>query len=391
MFEKEKRKGLPTRGLLYLVAGIVIGVAGMALVMMIANRAMPRPAEPTSLPVVPTPDIRYTGTAAAQTVPMADFTKERLHTFAVDEEQGLMAISLRAMSHESHSYISFLQVRPWTLEDSDNPWVTLERSTAEYTRLSFAPNQSSLMAEAPDQLQVTTFDLTTQQSKSLIPMYQALYSPDNQWLATQFSSTISLSHLSSETPTSTLKTQGSPRSFTFSPDSKMIAVASIDNADSNKAYVEVFALPDLTPVKSYTFEGVISSPLVFSPDNIHMAFGIDNSIRVISLQDDEQRYFDLFKPIQHLAIDPTGEWLAVVGGETNTDGDKLVTFYNLAESETLAPTLVMTQTTRMNDDVVGIQFVEEGILVGEAWGNITLYRWNGTVWGDPVMVVENFK
>jgi len=388
MFDQEKRKGVPNRGVLYLVAGIVIGVAGMAFVMMIANQSTPREPQPTSLPVIPTPAMGVAGTAAAQTVPTA-IPGQRLLAFAVDEEKGLMAIS-----YENDSLQSILQVRPWSATESQNPWVTLERGMTDYDSLSFDPQSNSLLASSSAEALIRTFDLKTQQGKSVSPIFQAAYSENGEWLATLSSQReVILKLLISDSDTSTraLQTQGVPLSITFSPDNQMMAIVSADKAHYNRHHIEVFSLPYLTSVKAYTFEGVISSPLVFSPDNIHMAFGIDNSVRVVSLTSDDQRYFDTVKPIQHLTIDATGEWLAVLGGETDPGGDKLITFYNLAESNALAPTLVMTQSTSMNDDVIGLQFVEEGILVGEAWGNITLYRWDGRVWNDPTMVMDYFK
>jgi WD40 repeat protein len=360
----------------------------MMLITAIGNRAMPRPDQPTSVPVIATPSMGVAGTAAAQTVPTA-IPGKRLLAFAVDEQKGLLAVS-----YENDSLQSVLQVRPWSASESQNTWITLERGMTDYTNLSFDPQSNSLLASSSAEALVRTFDLKTQQGKSVSPVFQTAYSPNGEWLATLSSEReVILKLLASDSDTSTraIQTQGVPISITFSPDNQMIALVEMDNAHYHRHHIEVFSLPYLTSVKSYTFEGVISSPLVFSPDNIHIAFGIDNSVRVLSLTSDEQRYFDTVKPIQHLTIDPTGKWLAVVGGETDPGGDKLVTFYDLEESNALAPTLVMTQGTRMNDDIVGIQFVKEGILVGEAWGVITLYRWDGKVWSNPVIVMDNFK
>lgn len=384
MFDKEKRKGVPTRGLLYLIAGVVIGVVGMLIVTSISNRNG-QIQEPTSLPVIPTPAMGVAGTASAQTVPTA-IPGKRLLGFAVDEQKGVLAVS-----YESDSIETVLQVHPWPAEGAEQSWVTVEKGTTDYSRLFFDPQNNALLAASPAEALIRTFDLQTKQGQSVSPILQAVYSANGEWFATLSSEReVIVTQRTNGTTTRTLQAQGAAIEIALSSDSEMIAVVSMDREHYHRHHIEVFRLDNLARVKSFTFEAANVSPIAFTADN-HLVAAVDTSIRVLSLQDDEQQYFEVETPIRQLAVDATGKWLAVLGGQADAEGHKLITFYSLDDPSTIPPALSMTQTTRMNDGVIGVQFVEEGILVGEAWGNITLYRWTGEVWSEPVMIMENFQ
>lgn len=398
MFDKEKRKGVPTRGLLYLAVGIAIGVVGMMIVTMIANRSVRPDFEPTTLPVIPTPAMGVTGTADAQTV----VRPHRLLAFAVDETNDQIALSYMTGRE------TFLALKPWQdTHVGTTPPIILVRGGAApaYMHFSFNPmaEPPTLMVSPSDNSHMRIFDTTLEQNVSrggMNNVTDSLYSPNGAWLAViQDNQSVKISR----TPPGTfdiVPVQGRATSITFSADSQMLAVASIDAENANKLSVDVFRLPTvtpteahitLTPVRSYSLEGGIASPIVFSPDNIHMAVVVDNSIRVLSLTDDEQRYFDVGTPVRHLTIDPSGRWLAVSGITPGTEETRFITIYSLEEGNALAPELVMTQSISMNANIAGLQFVDEGLLVGEDAGTLTLYRWTGELWGDPITAMAGLE
>lgn len=386
MFEKEKRKGVPTRGLLYLMAGIGIGVVGMMIVTMIASRSARPNVKPTTLPVIPTPAMGVTGTADAQTVFIPQIVVNDpavLKSFAVSESSQQVALAYW------NGFNSVLQLRSW--DDGHigkTPVITL--TEAEYQNLSFNPVQPALAASSGQR--TSLFDLNTNTLLRTLDGGEGVYSPDGRWFAlSQFNQSVNVYQDSLESMVGSLAMKGYPYDLAFSPDSQMIAAVTLDRTKAGVVYVEVFSLPDRKPIHLYTLNGVVASSVVFSPDNIHIAVVVDHSIRVLSLNDDEQRYFDVGTPIRHLTIDPSGRWLAVGGHTPGTEQNRFITIYSLEEGNALAPELVMTQSISMNSDIAGLQFVDEGLLVGEAWGAITLYRWTGEHWGDPIMAMDSLE
>ncbi len=378
MYEKEKLKGVPAaRGLWYLIAGMVIGgVAVLAVIFMLTLQACAcEPQQPpTTLPLIPTPIPGVTGTAAAQAV----LPVKRLITFRVDETMGLIALSYEGKG----AGVYFVETRPWSQMSVGESRQLIQSGAYLYDELSFNAALSSLSMSSTTRKAMQSFNLKTDQFEGILPdTQQALYSPDGRWLA--FLNTdgfISMSDLPSHSARS-LILQGKGHLMTFSPDSTLLAVGVTNDLDPQYEAIEIFSLPDLTPIGTYELSGLISSPMVFSPNNDQLAFGVDQSLNVM-LKNGSRRYFDVYAPIHALAFDPTGQWLAI-----NEDTSAKITLYPLEQTVKLPPEPLMPQALVSQTPIAAFQFVKDGLLIGDVSSTLTLYRWTGDTWGDAKIVM----
>ena len=381
MFETEKRKGIPMRGLMYLAAGVVIGAVGMMIVTLMSNAGERPDTEATSLPVIPTPAMVMDGTASAQTVLDFPVDPAVIKAFAVSEPLKQVAFNYWNGSN------TVLEIRPWANGHIGKTPIT-KLTEFEYQKLSFNAVQPSIAASAIQK--VSLFDLKTNKLVKNFSGGEGVYSPDGQWFATsQSDHTIELYRNSLDTVYGTLDVQVFPYDITFSADSTMLASVSVSRTRPNEMYVEIFALSNSERIGFYTLNGTVSSSIVFSPDNTHIAVASSESVHVLSIKDGDQRYFDTpDTTITRVAFDATGAWLAASGGVSASGEKSGIYVYPLAEPKAIPTSASSVQflETPLND-VKDIQFVEAGLLVLDSTSTLTLYRWNGEMWGNPVVVL----